>query len=116
MRRTASKAPAPAARLGEHVPFNACNVARTPASAGVYFLYDRHRLIYIGVAANGVTIRERLFHHLRGQGGRCMQFDYEMAADPLSLQRLYLRIYRECTAGLLPECNEEYFAPALRNI
>jgi hypothetical protein len=52
MRITALRAIAPPlARPGEHVPFDASNVAQAPASPGVYLLYRGHRLIYIGVAA-----------------------------------------------------------------
>jgi hypothetical protein len=42
----------------------------------------------------------------RAQRGRDARLAYETAADPLSLHRLYLRIYRERTGGLLPDCNE----------
>ena len=100
---------APAARIGEHVPFDAHNVAAAPAAPGVYVLYRAHRLIYIGLAASGATIREALQQHLRGARGACTQrateFDYETAAYPTWLYRHYLTVYLETTRGLLPECN-----------
>jgi hypothetical protein len=111
MRSSALRAiAAPLARLGEHVPFDASNVAQAPALPGVYLLYRSHRLIYIGVAANGDTIQQGLQRHLRGGCGSCTQrateFDYEAAPDALPLYWLYLNIYREMTGGLLPDCNE----------
>jgi hypothetical protein len=100
----------PLARLGEHPPLDVANVAQAPAVPGVYLLYRGHRLIYIGVAAHGDTIRQRLQHHLGGASRPCTpsatQFDCEAAADPLPLYWLYLSIYREMTGGLLPERNE----------
>jgi hypothetical protein len=110
-RRTAFKPlVVPLARLGEHVPFDATNVAQAPASPGVYLLYRGHRLIYIGASANGDTIRQDLQRHLRGAGGsrtrRATEFDYEAAPDPLPVYWLYLNIYREMTGGLLPDCNQ----------
>jgi hypothetical protein len=97
-------------RLGEHLALDAANVAKAPALPGVYLLYRGHRLIYIGVAANGDTIRHRLQHHLGGASGPCAesatQFDYEADADPLPLYWFYRNIYREMTGGLVPECNE----------
>ena len=97
------------ARIGEHLPFDARNVARAPAAPGVYLLYRGHRLIYIGVAAGGATIRGRLREHLRGVRGLCTQsaseFDYEVSAVPMALYRHYLGVYLETTAGLLPDCN-----------
>ena len=111
MRRPASLRAAPGARIGEHVPFDARNVAEAPAAPGVYLLYRGHRLIYIGVAAAGATICDRLLHHLRGDGGRCTrsasEFDYEVSADPIALYRHYVDVYLAATAGLLPDCNED---------
>lgn len=110
MTRPAFKRPAPEARLGEHVPLDAQSVAAAPASPGVYLLYRGHRLIYIGLADAGSTIRQCLRHHLRGDGGLCTQaateFDYETSADPAPLYRHYLAVYVHTTGGLLPECND----------
>lgn len=106
-----------AAAIGEHLPFDAHYVATAPAAPGVYLLYDRHRLIYIGLAAADATIRECLRHHLRGERGTCTgsatEFDYEASAEPLPLYGHYLSVYVEATGGLLPECNEarDSYAP-----
>jgi hypothetical protein len=111
MRRSAFKHAAPAAQLGEHVPFVPRSVAEAPASPGVYLLYRAHRLIYIGLAAAGATIQERLRYHLRGGGGPCTrsatEFDYETSADPVPLYRHYVAVYLDATGGLLPDCNED---------
>lgn len=112
MRTSATRRLAPAARLGEHLPFHAANVAQAPASPGVYLLYRGHRLIYIGLAAAGATIRERLARHLRGEGGSCTrsatEFDYETSSDPVALYRHYVAVYVDATGGLLPDCNETH--------
>ena len=110
MTRSAFQRAAPAARLGEHVPFVSRGVAEAPASPGVYLLYRGHRLIYIGLAAAGATIQERLQYHLRGDGGPCTrsatEFDYETSADPVPLYRHYVAVYLDATGGLVPDCNE----------
>jgi hypothetical protein len=110
MRRSALKRAAPAARVGEHVPFVSRTVAEAPASPGVYLLYRDHRLIYIGLAAAGATIQERLRHHLGGEGGPCTrsatEFDYETSGDPVPLYHHYLAVYLDATGGLLPDCND----------
>jgi hypothetical protein len=110
MRRSALNRAPPAARVGEHVPFVSRTVAEAPASPGVYLLYRGHRLIYIGLAAAGATIQERLRHHLRGEGGPCTrcatEFDYETSGDPVALYHHYLAVYLDATGGLLPDCND----------
>lgn len=111
MRQFVSERAASGVRIGEHLRFDAPNVAGTPASPGVYLLYRGHRLIYIGLAAAGATIQERLRHHLRGHGGSCTcsatEFDYETSADPVLLYRHYLAVYVGATGGLMPDCNED---------
>jgi hypothetical protein len=96
-------------RIGEHVPFDVRSVARAPAAPGVYLLYRGHRLIYIGVAAGGASIRGCLRQHLGGERGPCTslatEFDYEASAVPLPLYRHYVGVYLHATGGLLPDCN-----------
>jgi hypothetical protein len=94
-----------------HAPFISRYVNLAPASPGVYLLYRSHRLIYIGLAAAGATIREKLGHHLHGAGGRCThaatEFDYEVSDDPVALYRHYVAVYLGTSAGVMPDCNEE---------
>jgi hypothetical protein len=96
--------------LSEHIPFDARAVAEAPTSPGVYLLYCRHRLIYIGRASAGATIRQCLERHLRGEAGRCTraatEFDYEASRQPVPLYRHYLAVYLGATGGVLPDCNE----------
>lgn len=109
MKRAMLKEAVSTRRVGEHLPFHSRNIAEAPAAPGVYLLYRGHRLIYIGLAAFGATIRQALRHHLSGAGGRCThsatEFDYECAADPIGLYRHYLAVYLDATGGLLPDCN-----------
>ena len=89
------------APAGGRAPFDAHNVSEAPATSGVYFLYTGQRLVYIGVAANGATIRERLQHHLRDEDGTCREpateFAYEPARDPLPLYWTYVNAPRPGT-------------------
>jgi hypothetical protein len=100
-----------AAAPNERLPLTSGNLAAVPASTGIYLLYRHHRLIYIGLAAAGGSIREHLRHHLRGAGGSCTraatEFDYETSDDPVALYAHYVAVYLDTTGGLLPECNEQ---------
>ena len=94
----------------EHIPFDARAVAEAPASPGVYILYRGDRVIYIGRAAAGATIRQCLEQHLREAGSRCTraatEFDYEASRNPVPLYRHYLAVYFGAAGGVLPYCNE----------
>lgn len=96
--------------LAAHAPFVSRHVDEAPALPGVFLLYRSGRLIYIGLAGPGGSIRERLRQHLRGEAGACTraatEFDYEAATDPLSLYRHYLAVYLGTSAGRLPDCNQ----------
>lgn len=112
MPTSTSKRAAPHARIGEHVPFHARNVAEAPEAPGVYLLYRGHRLVYIGLAAACATIRQCLQRHLRGEGGPCThratEFDYETSAYASWRYRHYIAVYLDATGGLLPDCNERH--------
>lgn len=77
--------------------FTAGNIAAVPDGPGVYFLYRRGRLIYIGLATQNRTLRSELARHHRGEHGPCTQaatgFDYEVDPQPLALYRNYCAIY-----------------------
>jgi len=96
--------------LRAHAPFVSRHVDEAPASPGVFLLYRRGRLVYIGLAGPGGSIRERLHEHLRGQAGSCTrsatEFDFEASPYPVSLYRQYFAVYLGTSAGRLPECNE----------
>jgi hypothetical protein len=94
----------------DHAPFDRRHVAAAPAAPGVYMLYRGERLIFIGCAAPGATIRQALQQHLRGERGadtaQATEFDYETSAYARWRYRNYLNWYREATGGLLPACNK----------
>ena len=100
----------PRAPADRRAPFDARHAAAAPQRPGVYLLYRGHRLIYIGIAARRATIRDELLRHLAGGGGRCTRsataFDYEPAADPVTLYRHYVAVYLDATGGVPPDCNE----------
>jgi hypothetical protein len=79
-------------------PFTAEHVAAAPAASGVYFLYRRQRLAYIGVAVHGSCIRQELDYHLRGSYGPRTQaataFRYELTRHPIVAQHEYLRLQK----------------------
>jgi hypothetical protein len=94
----------------EAIAFNRANVESAPVSPGVYFLSRKHRVIFIGVAQGGTTIREELLRHLRGERGACTraasEFEYDSSPNPRALYYFYLENYSVRTGGLLPECND----------
>lgn len=96
--------------LLSHAPFVSRHVEEAPALPGVFLLYRSGRLIYLGLAGPGGSIRERLRQHLRGDAGSCTraatEFDYEASADPVALYRHYLAVYLGTSAGRLPDCNQ----------
>lgn len=92
-------------------PFAEAAVDVSPAVPGVFFLYARGQLIYIGVAVRGSSIREELSSHLHGVHGNCTReataYIYEPAADALVLHRKYLEQHRARYGGRLPACNPQ---------
>lgn len=93
----------------EAIAFTETNVERAPVSRGVYFLSRANRVIFIGVASDGTSIREELLRHLRGERGPCTraasEFEYDSSPNPRALYYFYLESYLGRTGGLPPECN-----------
>jgi hypothetical protein len=91
-------------------PFTDAAVDLSPASPGVYLLYQDGRLIYIGLAVNGSDIRQELESHRCGARGPgtcdATAFLYEPAPDPRALHERYLSAHREHYGGRLPPGNE----------
>lgn len=115
--RAAPPAAAEESRLRAHLdetfsawPFTDAAVEISPASPGVYLLYQSGRLVYIGLAVNGAGIRAELESHRRGAHGFCAQrataFHFELCAEPIQLHRRYLEAHRARYGGRLPPCNE----------
>ena len=89
--------------------FNEAAVALAPASPGVYMLYQRERLIYIGIAVHGTGIRQQLEKHFAGRYGPrtrgATSFEYEVTRDPVVASREHLLAYMARNRGRLPICN-----------
>lgn len=86
------------------------NVNQVPNRHGVYWLYWRGRLIYIGRAAGfAVSVRSRLHDHMAGREGRCTQvadmFAYEICLNPVARERSLLDGHKRLY-GCLPACND----------
>lgn len=110
LRRVLGRALASPSSSSEAIAFDEAKVRSAPNSPGVYFLSRAHRVIFVGVAVHGTTIRRELLQHLRGERGACTQtaseFEYDCSPNPRALYWFYLEKYGMRTGGLLPECNE----------
>ena len=91
-------------------PFTDAAIDLSPTAPGVYMLYQNGRLLYIGLAVNGSSIRDELASHRLGARRECTRdataFTYELARDPRALHRRYLAAHRERYGGRLPAGNE----------
>src|SRR5258708_3495219 len=96
---------------GKRYEFNATNINRSPAKAGVYALYSKSgELIYVGRSKGGTTtIRSRLQCHLSGDEETCTQgasfYRREAMTSPVSREKELLEEY-ERILRKLPRCNE----------
>ncbi len=91
-------------------PFAPELIAGAPNAAGVYALWERAELIYIGWAAGGpVTIRSRLIEHYTGQGDPWTQYAthyaWELNDRPHARELELLKEY-EAAFLRLPRCNQ----------
>jgi hypothetical protein len=111
LRRALGRAMASPSSSSEAIAFDEAGVGSAPSSPGVYFLSRAHRVIFIGVAGHGTSIRRELLLHLRGERGPCTQtateFEYDRSPNPRALYRFYLEKYSLRSGGPLPECNEK---------
>lgn len=91
-------------------PFTEAAIDLSPAAPGVYLLYRNGRLLYIGLAVHGSSIRDELASHRRGAHGartrEATAFIYQLVRDPRALHRRYLAAHRERYGGRLPPANE----------
>ena len=85
------------------------NISNSPRDIGVYVLYERGELIYIGKGDGENGIRSRLQSHKRGDEGRCTQratsYKRERSKKPLARETYLLKEYYK-KHGKLPRCNE----------
>lgn len=93
---------------GKH-GFSNENIAKAPTDDGVYVLYDRREVIYIGKGKGTNGIRSRLQSHKRGDVGRCTQqataFRCRRHTKPLTYERRLLLEYKR-KYSKLPRCND----------
>ena len=78
-------------------PFREECVALAPQATGVYVLYRRGRVLRVGIAVHGTSIRLELERHLSGLYGESTRtataFSYEVTRDPVLARADYLRGY-----------------------
>jgi hypothetical protein len=89
-------------------PLQAAAVAATPERPGVYFLYREERLVFIGLAAPGTTVRRELRRLIEGERPDIAAgaFDCLAADDPVPVYRRCMLRYAEVHDGVLPACNK----------
>jgi hypothetical protein len=79
-------------------------VNEAPRLPGAYRLYRHAKILYVGLAAEGATLRSELRRHLRGDFGPQTQhataFDYCVAGSQASAHDLYLSLF--ISSGLPP--------------
>lgn len=95
--------------FSEHHAFNASNVNRAPAEAGVYALHEGQELIYIGRSkGESTSICSRLKDHLAGREegtSVATTFCFEVCSNPVTREMQLLDNY-VAKNGRLPRCNE----------
>ena len=72
------------------------SIALAPASHGAYRLWDRERVLSVGMATGRRTLRSELLRHWRGDFGRTQRasrFECLAAASPDEAHALYLSLY-----------------------
>jgi excinuclease UvrABC nuclease subunit len=85
-----------------YLDFEMKSVTDAPRTPGAYRLYRHAKVIYVGMAAEGATLRSELRRHLRGDFGPQTQsatgFDYCKADSQASAYDIYLKLF--ISAGL----------------
>lgn len=95
----------------ERYTFNRPTIDRAPRFPGVYGIFDRSELVYIGCAGAGreATIREALAGHLAGSFGPCTtgasRYCWEIIEAPADRART-LRARFEAANGRALRCQE----------
>jgi hypothetical protein len=73
----------------------------SPPSPGVYRLYCGKRILHVGMAAGGATLRSELLAHARGEYGAATQsadrVDWEVAPDAAFAYRRFLSVFASAT-------------------
>jgi hypothetical protein len=89
---------------------------RCPLSPGVYRLYLRERMIHVGMAVGGATLRSEILAHARGDYGPATQAadraDWEVAPDAAFAQHRFLSVYASATYDASGGGSRQYEAPS----
>jgi len=72
------------------------DIALAPASPGAYRLWDRDRVLFVGLTTGSRTLRSELMRHWRGDFGhtqRASHFECRVAATAGEAHEQYLALY-----------------------
>lgn len=73
----------------------------SPPSPGVYRLYCGERIVHVGMAAGGATLRSEILAHARGEYGPATQsadhVDWEVSPDAALAYRRFLSVFASAT-------------------
>lgn len=87
-----------------------------PPSAGVYRLYEGTRLLHIGMAAGGATLRSEVAGHARGEYGARTQaadrVEWEVAPDAIFAYRRFLALYGAATQAVAGAAANDDMGPS----
>ena len=85
-------------------PLDEAGIALAPVSHGAYRLWDRERVVFVGVTSGARTLRTELMRHWRGDFGhtqRASHFECLAAATAGEAHEHYLSLY--LSSGLRAE-------------
>ena len=85
-------------------PLDEAGIALAPVSPGAYRLWDRERVVFVGVTSGARTLRTELMRHWRGDFGptqRASHFECLAAATAGEAHEHYLSLY--LSSGLRAE-------------
>lgn len=93
----------------EKKPFTELMLEAIPQRKGVYVLWDRRQIVYVGVGADAGGLYSALTEHLRGErvpeARRIRDFQIEVCSHPVSRQTELIEEHR-AAHGSLPAFNE----------
>ncbi len=79
-----------------------------PVAEGIYALWSREEMIYVGSAASGTTIKAQLLEHFAGRNpctAHATHYTWELSLRPTAREAQVLNDFKEAF-GRVPLCNE----------
>jgi hypothetical protein len=67
-------------------------IADAPAHPGIYALWQDDKLLRLGCARGGNTIRDRLLAHLHAAGAAVTHYSWEITRSPVQRAREIVRV------------------------